>query len=228
MKLFSRAEAIRFGWETVKNNLGFFIPLFIVVFLFHFVVNFVAELTLEINPPLSFVLTIVAVALSIVMSLGLIKIALKFYDGERGNWGDLFSQYRLFFSVLFAAILYAFAVMGGYILLIIPGIILSIKLFFFDYLIVDSHAGVIESLKKSWAITKGATWHLFVFSLMLFGINVLGALFFLVGLFLTLPVAMLAMAFAYRKLLERAQGASASQSAPLAGDAVPRAMPLTQ
>jgi uncharacterized membrane protein len=58
----------------------------------------------------------------------------------------------------------------GFILLIIPGIILSIRLGFFDYLIVDKNSRIVESLKKSWEITKGQYLE-FVFALSFIGPN---------------------------------------------------------
>jgi len=84
--------------------------------------------------------------------------------------------------------------------LIIPGIILSIRLSFFDYFIVDRNSKIIESLKKSWEITKGNTWNLFLLYLLLGLINFLGALALMIGLFWSIPTTMLAQAFVYRKL----------------------------
>ena len=89
----------------------------------------------------------------------------------------------------------------GIILLIILGIILAIKFQFFGYFIVDKGDGPIEALKKSSAITTGAKWNLFLLYLLLLLINLLGAIFLLIGLFVTIPTTMVAIAFVYRKLL---------------------------
>jgi uncharacterized membrane protein len=71
---------------------------------------------------------------------------------------------------------------------------------FFDYLIVDKNSRIIESLKKSWEITKGSTWNLFLLYLLLGLINLLGIFALIVGLFWSIPTTMIAEAFVYRKL----------------------------
>jgi uncharacterized membrane protein len=148
----------------------------------------------------SFLLTIIGVALSAIFGLGLIKISLEICDGKEPKISDLFSQYRLFFRFLFASILKSLICLFGFILLIIPGIILSIRLSFFDYLIVDKNSKIIESLKKSWEITKGNVWNLFLLYILLGLINFLGFFALIVGLFWSIPTTMITEAFVYRKL----------------------------
>jgi uncharacterized membrane protein len=204
---FSKKEAIRFGWNTMKSNLGFFIVLLIVWVLLYSVPFIIAEMVLRVNIFLGNVLFIADFALTIIISIGLVKIALRFCDNDKGRFTDLFSQYRLFFKYLFGLILYSLIVLGGTLLLIIPGIIWGIKFWFFDYFIVDKKLGPIEALKGSSAITRGVKWDLFVFFLLLLGINLLGALSLLIGLFATIPTTMVAWAFVYRKLLAQTEAA---------------------
>ena len=90
-------------------------------------------------------------------------------------------------------------------MLIIPGIIWGIKFQFFSYFIVDKGLGPIEALKRSSTITKGAKWDLFLFGLLVWLINLLGALCLLVGLFATIPTTGVAMAFVYHKLLTQTE-----------------------
>jgi uncharacterized membrane protein len=94
------------------------------------------------------------------------------------------------------------------ILLIIPAIIWGIKFRFFSYFIIDKGAGPIEALKRSSSITMGAKWDLFLFGLLLIGINILGFLALVIGLFATIPTSMVAIAFVYRKLLTQAEVAT--------------------
>ncbi len=198
---FSKKEALQFGWKTMKNNLWFFIGLLIVAVLITFVPSIISELIRERALALSIIIDIATWVLQLVIGMGLIRIALTFCDNEKGRFSDLFSQYRLFFKYLFGSILYTLIVLGGLILLIIPGIYFGIRFCFYHYFIVDKKVGVIESLKRSWRITEGSVWNLFLFNLLLVIINLLGVLCLLVGLFATIPVTMMATAFVYRKLL---------------------------
>mgnify|MGYP001580926209 CR=1 FL=1 len=202
---FSKREAIRFGWNTMKSNLGFFIGLLIVVILIGIVPGIIADLLAKDAPVLSIIISIASWVLQLVIGMGLIKIALRFCDKEKGEFAELFSCFPLFFKYLFGSILCMLIVLGGMILLIIPGIIWSIKFQFFTYFIIDKGLGPIEALKRSSAITKGAKWDLFIFGLLLGLINLLGALCLLVGLFATIPTTIVAMAFVYRKLLAQTE-----------------------
>jgi uncharacterized membrane protein len=97
--------------------------------------------------------------------------------------------------------LQALIVIGGFILLIIPGIFFALRLQFTCYLIVDKNLGPVEAVKTSWKITKGNAWNLFFLGILLGLINILGLLCLIVGLFVTVPLTMLATTFVYRKLL---------------------------
>jgi len=204
-KKFSKGEAIRFGWNTMKGNIGFFIGLLMVVGLISFAPSIIADLMRKNTPILSIIIDIASWILSMIVSMGLIRITIRFCDNEKGKFGDLFSQYPLFFKYLFGSILYGLIVLGGTILLIIPGIILGIKFTFFDYFIIDKKLGPIEALKRSSQITKGVKWDLFLFFVLLGLINLLGALCLLVGLFATIPTTIVATVFVYRRLLAQTE-----------------------
>jgi uncharacterized membrane protein len=198
---FSKGEALQFGWNMMKGNLWFFIGLLLVWGLLYIVPYIIAERVMKVNVFLGVIFHIADIVLTIIISMGLVKIALRFCDNEKGRFSDLFSQYRLFFKYLFASIFCGLIVFGGTLLLIVPGIILGIKFWFYAYFVIDKGLGPIEALKRSYAITTGIKWNLFVFSLLLLGINLLGALCLLIGLFATIPTTMLAVAFVYRKLM---------------------------
>lgn len=189
----------------MKSNIVFFIGLLILTGLILVAPSIISELIKEEVLALSIIIDIASWVLQLVIGMGLIRIALRLYGNEKGEFADLFSCFPLFFKYLFSSILYGLIVLGGMILLIIPGIIWAIKFQFFTYFIVDKELGPIEALKRSSAITKGAKWDLFFFGLLLGLINLLGALGLLIGLFVTIPTTMVATAFVYRKLLAQTE-----------------------
>jgi uncharacterized membrane protein len=67
--------------------------------------------------------------------------------------------------------------------------------------VIDKNLEPVEAVKTSWRMTKGNVWNLFFFGILLGLINILGFLCLIVGLFITVPLSMLATAFVYRKLL---------------------------
>lgn len=55
-------------------------------------------------------------------------------------------------------------------------------------------------MKESWRITKGHKWQLLLLFLALLLVNLLGLLALFVGIFVSVPITMLAFAHAYRTL----------------------------
>jgi uncharacterized membrane protein len=204
---FSMGEAIDFGWNTTKSNLIFFIGLMIVVGLILFIPGFISRLVKPNAPDLSYIINIASLVFQAIIQMGLIKIALIFCDKDKAEFSDLFSCFSLLSKYLFSSLLYGLIVTIGTVLLIIPGVVWAIKFQFFSYLVIDKGSGPIEAFKKSSVITDGAKWDLFVFGLLLGTINLLGALAFLIGLFITIPTTILALAFVFRKLLSQIEHA---------------------
>jgi len=69
-----------------------------------------------------------------------------------------------------------------------------------DLCVVDRGLGPIEAMQESWRITKGHKWQLFLLFLALLGINLLGFLALFIGIFVTAPMTLVALAHAYRTL----------------------------
>ena len=138
--------------------------------------------------------------LSGILGWGLIVICLKIHDGETAKISDLFSQLKNILKYLGSTILYCLIVLGGLILLIVPGVMWAIKYQFFSYLIVDKKMGIMEALRKSAELTKGSRNKLFGFCILMGLINIAGAIALVIGLFATIPTTAIACAYVYRKL----------------------------
>ena len=133
--------------------------------------------------------------------LGFTHLALRVVDGEEATIGDLFSQGRLLVRAVLATIVYVGIVIGGFLLLIVPGIIWGIKFQYYIYAIVDEDAGVMESLKRSSALTRGEKLNLFWYGLLCGLVGLLGALALCVGVLAAAPTIALASAYVYRRLV---------------------------
>ena len=201
MKQFSIEEAVKFGWQTTKTNFKFLIKIILIIMAAYILTSWVSN-ALEDAPVLNVVASILFWVLHIVLDIGLVKIALKLTADQKPELADLFNHYPLFWKYLGGAILSGLIIMGGLILLIVPGIYFAVKLQFVTYLIIDQGLGPIDAIKKSWEITGGNFWNLFLFGLVIVLINVLGFLALVVGLLWAIPTAAIATAFVYKKLLK--------------------------
>lgn len=204
MNRFSIREAISFGWVTTKANLGLFIGLTVVLV----VVSGLGGAVSAAVPILGWAASLI---LDVIITMGVIRILLKFVDGGKGEFQDLWANFDMILDYIGAAVLYSLITIAGLILLIVPGIIWGIKYSYFGFLIVDKRCRATEALRQSAALTQGAKWQLFLLGLAFFGINLLGALCFGIGLLVTIPVTWLASAFVYRRL----QGNPAESLEPL-------------
>ena len=93
-----------------------------------------------------------------------------------------------------------FVVLAGFLFFIIPGIYLALRLQFFQAFIIEENAGIIESLHKSWEITKGQVLPLFILALVMIGILILGCILFGIGIFVAVPLIYMMYGYVFRKL----------------------------
>jgi hypothetical protein len=197
MKTFTIGEALEFGWRKMREHNGLLLMVMLSLFALQVVQEIVSR---TIGNTLVGALASIALAVvSVVMSAGLTLIALRLAEGHTAHYRDLFPWNRMVWYFFLASLLEGLAVVGGLILLILPGIFLAIRFAFVRFAAVEG-ADPVESLRVSWRATRGHWWHLLGFLLVLAAINILGALLLLVGLLVSIPVSMLAWAHVYHKL----------------------------
>ena len=209
MHTLSIGDCVRFGWETFKQRPWILIVAFVLAMVIAGLPSaFGPQPTIGpdgqiIPPPASAygaIVALVSIAVSVLVGLGLTTFSLRAHDNINGvQIADLWNP-GPFWRFLGAHILTVLAIALGFLALIVPGIILSMGLAFVPYLVVDRGLGPIEAIKESWRITKGHKWQLLLLFLALLGINLLGILALIIGIFVTVPVTMLAFAHAYRTL----------------------------
>jgi len=194
-------ECIRAGWEIFKKR-----PVMIIgAFVLAIVISGIASSLLE--PAEGAPVTVSTVAMGIAsaiiglfVEIGLVTFSIRAHDSaESVTLKDLWNP-QPFLYYLAGQILVGIAVIVGLILLIVPGIIIALTLLFTSYIIIDKHRGPIEAIKESIRITKGHRWELLLLVVTIIGLNILGLLALVVGLLVTIPVSMLALVHAYRKL----------------------------
>jgi hypothetical protein len=223
LQKFSKKEAIIFGWEITKNNFFFFIPFILILEILYILPNFLINLFKK--DYFSFLtllgLLIPVLILILIAKIGFIRISLKFYNNEKPKFNDFFKSYNLFFKFLIGWVLYSLIIFGilifliilfyffaqiiflAYVLMgfiIILGIILLIRFYFFDYFIVEKELAPLEAFKNSWKITKESLLNLFLFFFLVIIINFISAFVFLIGLFIAIPLTNLSKVYVYKKL----------------------------
>src|SRR5882672_4072455 len=203
-------ESIKFGWNKFWERPWFFIAVYIILGIFnanyqssssnssdfHFTPAAVAMLALL------FTIGVAIALISIVLRMGEKRLLLNAYENtQSATFKDLWTTHpfwRFICANLVAGIIIAF----GIILLVIPGIIFSLRYMFVGFVVIDKNMRPFEALRESRRITDGHKWELLWFGLALVGVNLLGLLCLFVGLLVSVPVSAIATVYAYR-FLER-------------------------
>ena len=132
--------------------------------------------------------------------MGYFKNCLQTLDGEEPQFSAYGQVSRKLLIFLAAYIIYYVIVIIGLVLLIAPGIYLSLRLQFFFASMVEENTGIVDSFKRSWNITKGHSLSLFILSLIMLLIYFLGSIALFVGIFIAVPLIVLMYGFIFRKL----------------------------
>ena len=93
--------------------------------------------------------------MSVLIKLGSLKIQFDATDGKKTDYLDLIRPQGVYVNFLVVTVLYALVVVGGIILLVIPGIYFAISYMFAALLVVDKKMSIADAFEKSKAMTKG-------------------------------------------------------------------------
>jgi uncharacterized membrane protein len=136
------------------------------------------------------------------ISVGIMVYMLKFVRNQNPETKDVWSTFSKFIPIILTSIIAAFAISLGFILLIIPGIILSLGLSMYVYILADSNYNLspVEVLRESWRLMKGYKGEYFVFNLSFIGWMFLVPLTFGLLLIWLLPYILTAETLFYERL----------------------------
>lgn len=158
----------------------------------------------KVGPALSLLTGFANIVISIFVGMGMTNWLLKAYEDPASLTFKDFWHPQPFWQYVAASALSMLLTLVGFILLIVPGIIISLALSFTLYLVIARDLGPIEAMKESARLTRGHRWALLGLFLMIGLVNIVGAILLLVGLFVTIPVTSLALVHAFRTLERKA------------------------
>lgn len=203
---------LRFGWETFKKRPWLFIGALAIGIAVEAVTSIIEDLTRG-EGVLEILGVLIALIISMFYALGHTNLYLKAHDDPAATrFKDLWHP-KPFWRFLSTSILLwlfiglPFLALGllnvpqvVYAILIIPALVVSLVFGFALYTVIDRNRGPIEALKESARMTHGHRVRIFLLLLAIVGINILGIFALIIGLFVSIPVTVLAMVHAYRVL----------------------------
>jgi uncharacterized membrane protein len=143
--------------------------------------------------------------------VGINRAILGLLAGKTPDVGMMFNGFDRFGQAFLAHLVIMICVSVGFMLCIVPGIILALMWMFVSLILAETQLDFWESMKASADLTAGYRWPLFCFMLASILVALAGLLVCFVGIFVAQPVIMTAMALAYR-FLQAQQARSLSES----------------
>jgi hypothetical protein len=211
---FQVGDAFNYGWKKFQEYLG---PILIAMVLFiviNIAVNLIGSLFIggigEITDPDDigigmffsfgyFVFGLLSALVSLLIQAAVVRGALDITKGERIELSTFLSTENLG-QIVLAAILLAIGTTIGLILCIVPGLILIFYSQFTYQFIIDKGLPAFDAIKASFDLVNrnlGTVVVLFLASILAFFI---GAILCGIGLLVTIPVTIIATAYAYRMM----------------------------
>lgn len=199
-------EVISFAFNVWKVNLGLLVG---VTFFVGIVQNGLSQASniaialladqvgQEVAAGLSVVTFLFVTALGVFLQIGQAKVILNCCRGQPAAFGDVFSGGDRFWPTVGISFLLGILWLLGFLLLIVPGVILMLMFWPAYYLVIDRRTPVFASFDVARSITSGNKGTMIVIWLACMGFMILGALACCVGLLFAAPLVATTFTVAY-------------------------------
>lgn len=210
---FSAPDAIAWGWTKFTQNIGPVLVASVVIFGGSIGISFlVAALTGGLSPaspvgpgslslsamsPGSFIGELIQTVVGLVLTGVAAKAALEVTEGNPYNFFGAFSKVN-YVNLIVASVLVGLVVLLGFILLIIPGLIVLFLTYLTTYSVVDDGKSPIDAIKHSVSLISANLGASFLLAILNVVVVIAGFIALCVGVLVAVPVTMFASAYAYR------------------------------
>ncbi len=168
------------GWRLVQADLGTFFLMALVFSLLN------AAVPVLLQGPLF---------------VGFHLFCMKKLFGRRAEFADLFTGFNFLIPSLVASLLISLLVGVGTLFCIIPGLVVAAMYKFVYLFILDKRMDFWPAMQASHAVVKNDYFGFTMFLLAMVGLDILGFLCLVVGIFIALPVTIAAITVAYRDIV---------------------------
>lgn len=139
--------------------------------------------------------------ISPILTAGFYIVAFKLAKGQSASFSDFFRGFNNFLQIFLVSLVGGLLIALGFVLLIIPGIYLTVAYFFGISLVIEKRFDFWTALETSRKLVTKRWFSFFGFSLLLFLLNLGGALLFVIGLLITVPLTFCVIVAAYEDII---------------------------
>lgn len=187
-------EYISQGWELFKKNIGGYIGFTIVLVVLSLIFA-------QINRSASPLGSVISLVVTGPLTAGWYIVAFKQLRSRPPEFGDFFKGFNNFLPFFLVYLITGILISLGLVLLILPGIYLAVAYIFAMPFAVAQRMDFWSAMEASRKLITKNWFSFFGFVLVLFLINVVGALLLGVGLLVTIPLSVCATAAAYADIV---------------------------
>lgn len=212
---FSAGDAIGYGWEKFRENAGPILLAALLLIVASIAVSVIAgavtgsgfegsALTSD-NGSINFsagglVSQILTNVVGLIIGAGITRGALDITEGHKFNLGAAFGKLN-YANVILTSLLVGILTAVGFVLLIIPGILVTFFTIFAIYFVVDKDTSPLESVQASFNLVKANVGNTILMILLSIAVVLLGFVALCVGIFVAIPVVTIGWAYAYKTFL---------------------------
>ena len=175
-----------YGWQQMWKHFLYLFLVMIIVGIAESPASVVRDSDADISAGMIILQILAAVYWLLVFSVvkyGGDLMYLRAIRNEKFEISEMFDGFKKNYINIILANLLTFAIIGlGFVLLIVPGIILACRLAFVSYLVMDKNMEPVAAVEKSWEMTKGHGWQIFGMGLLVIPIVIGGLICFIVGI----------------------------------------------
>jgi len=132
--------------------------------------------------------------------VGISNAVLRRQREEEVSFSDLFIGFERFGHTLLAGLVYSLCVAAGLVFFVLPGLVAGAALFPMFPLMAEKQLPFPEAFTRAWQLTLPDLFeHSLLYTLAL-ALAAAGLLIYLIGVFLTLPLAVVALVLAYKEM----------------------------
>lgn len=193
-------KTFSFGWKVFIENAVLFIACeIVIVALWGALELFTFELD-ERNWGLALKLAthLLYLILNAGLWVGLFAIAMAAAEGKKLQLSLLVSKMQKGPEFLIGQLVFIALFLAGLVVLIAPGFYWAGRVLFFPFKMAGDQETLIQAFRSSLTLTEGLEWQMAKFWALLLLFNILGAALLGVGLIVTIPVSLLALAKAFQ------------------------------
>lgn len=140
------------------------------------------------------------------LGVGLGLLGIRRAAGKETAVSTLWEPYNQAIPLIVMFVLMAVLIVAGFLLLVLPGIYLSIAYSFAPYLVVEKNMGAWEAMETSRKAITRYWWRYFGLMLVAMLLIIIGSIPLLIGLIWVLPIVAIATGEVFAKTFESSEG----------------------